>query len=48
MKGDNSISLAVGSDKATVNKKTEVELGDAVYVDEAEDKLMVPIDKIAE
>ena len=28
MKGDNSISLAVGSDKATVNKKTEVELGD--------------------
>lgn len=48
MKGDNSISLAVGSDKATVNKKTEVELGDAVYVDEAEDRLMVPIDKIAE
>ena len=38
----------MGSDKATVNKKTEVELGDAVYVDEAEDKLMVPIDKIAE
>ena len=48
MKGDNRIELAVGSERAVVNEKTEIPLGDKVYVEEDGDKLIIPIDKIAE
>ena len=48
MKGDNQIELETGSSDAVVNKKTEVALGDTVQVDEDGDKLIIPIDKIAE
>lgn len=48
MKGDNRIELAVGSEQAVVNEKTEIPLGDKVYVEEDGDKLIIPIDKIAE
>lgn len=48
MKGDNRIELAVGSERAVVNEKTEITLGDKVYVEEDGDKLIIPIDKIAE
>lgn len=47
MKGDNRIELAVGSERAVVNEKTEIPLGDKVYVEDG-DKLIIPIDKIAE
>lgn len=48
MKGENRIELAVGSERAVVNEKTEIPLGDKVYVEEDGDKLIIPIDKIAE
>lgn len=48
MKGDNKIELAIGKDTATVNRKTEVDLGDSVYLDEETDSLILPIDHIAE
>lgn len=48
MKGDNQIELEIGKNTATVNRKTEVELGDSVYVDEDTDSLILPIDHIAE
>lgn len=48
MKGDNQIELETGSSEAVVNKKTEVALGDTVRIDEDGDKLIVPIDNIAE
>lgn len=48
MKGDNQIELETGSSVAVVNKKTEVALGDTVRIDEDGDKLIVPIDNIAE
>lgn len=48
MKGDNRIELNVGSDIATINDREAVELGAEVYVEENSDKLIIPIDEIAE
>ena len=48
MKGDNKIYLTIGSDRATINRKEDVPLGDIVYLDEETDSVMLPIDHIAE
>jgi C1A family cysteine protease len=48
MKGDNSISLEIGSSKAKVNDTVNVDLGDKVLSDDDAGKIYVPIDNIAE
>ncbi len=48
MKGDNTISMQVGSDEAVVNDNNTVSLDSEVCVEESSDKLLIPLDNIAE
>ena len=48
MKGDNMISMQVDSDAAVINDENAISLGSKVYVEENSDKLLIPIDNIAE
>lgn len=47
MKGDNSISVDIGSSKARVNDAVKVELGSSVTQDVETGKIFVPIDDIS-
>lgn len=48
MKGDNKIEMKLDSDTATINDKETVNLGSKVITDKDSDRLLIPIDEIAE
>lgn len=48
MKGDNKIEMKLDSDTATINDKETVNLGSKVITDKDSDRLLIPIDDIAE
>lgn len=48
MKGDNTISMQVGSDEAVVNGNNTISLDSEVYVEGTSNKLLIPLDNIAE
>lgn len=48
MKGDNTISMELGSNEATVNGLESINLGSVVYKDEDTDRLYLPLDDIAQ
>lgn len=48
MKGDNKIEMKLDSDTATINDKETINLGSKVITDKDSDRLLIPIDEIAE
>lgn len=48
MKGDNTISLTLDSNEATVNSLEDINLGSVVYKDEKTSKIYIPLDGIAQ
>lgn len=48
MKGDNAIEMKQDSDQAVVNDRGNISLGSRVLYDEDSDKILIPLDNIAE